>query len=406
MRFKQALWDGTEPLYAPCLSWSRTHAIWKAPKRYVDAGYPTKSINLRMPGSKADDQQEARAQLCRDHTRAMLKWWDDQDESLTDFGTWAYVIKRYRSDTFSTYATVKANTREGYDRLCDKWLEVIGAARIEALTFEHLCQIRDAMHAKDYSVDHVHRMFTQLRQVASHGALISETKDKCREVRYTLSQMRFQTPAKKSTYASRTQVEAIVAAADATGSEDSFIWATGILVQFELTLRAVDVRGQWLKSESEGGIYRNGQRWQDGMTWEMFDKDLTYVEKVISKTARSLPEPYTFDLTGLEHVRKRLLQIRPELPSGPVFVTRRFGVPWTRYSWSQAWRRFRTAAGVSSDIKMMDVRAGAITEAKALGADQYALRDAAQHSNVSTTSRYARDKSDGANKVVSMRQKK
>ena len=64
------------------------------------------------------------------------------------------------------------------------------------------------------------------------------------------------------------------------------------------------------------------------------------------------------------------------------------------------------AAGVREEIKSMDFRAGGISEAKALGVDQYTLRDAAQHTQISTTDRYARGRSESANKVVQLRQSK
>ncbi|MEQ9259502.1 MAG: hypothetical protein RIG84_10410 [Roseovarius sp.] len=49
---------------------------------------------------------------------------------------------------------------------------------------------------------------------------------------------------------------------------------------------------------------------------------------------------------------------------------------------------------------------GAVTEAKSLWVDPYALRDAAQHANVATTNRYSRNRSDGANQIVPLRHKK
>ncbi|MEO1919564.1 MAG: hypothetical protein ABGW81_07655 [Paracoccaceae bacterium] len=51
----------------------------------------------------------------------------------------------------------------------------------------------------------------------------------------------------------------------------------------------------------------------------------------------------------------------------------------------------------------MDTRAGEITDANKLGVDPYALRDAAGHSNINTTDRYARLNDENANKVVKLR---
>ena len=55
---------------------------------------------------------------------------------------------------------------------------------------------------------------------------------------------------------------------------------------------------------------------------------------------------------------------------------------------------------------MMDVRAGAVTEAKGLGGVPFALRDAAQHASVSTTDQYARYRIAGANQNLQIRHKK
>jgi len=63
----------------------------------------------------------------------------------------------------------------------------------------------------------------------------------------------------------------------------------------------------------------------------------------------------------------------------------------------------RKAVGLPKNIWMMDIRAGAVTEAKGLGVDPFALRDAAQHASVSTTNRYSRIRSEGANQIVQLR---
>ena len=80
--FKPALRDGSDPFYAPCISWSKNTASWKAPKRFLEAGYQVKSVNLKLSGNKDDDLQVHRAQRCRELTIAMIDWWDAQDNSV------------------------------------------------------------------------------------------------------------------------------------------------------------------------------------------------------------------------------------------------------------------------------------------------------------------------------------
>lgn len=401
--------------YAPGLNHpkGRTPA-WQAPQRYVKAGWAP----ARIPIPEGDVTA-----LCRRYTRDLLAWWAKREVSAADFGTWGYVIRRYRSDSTSPYAEVKQNTRDGYDYTCDAWDRIIGHMRIENLTFEQIKQIELAMRNKGRSSAYIRRMMTQLRGLANYGSLLREIKDPCRDVADTLSKMRFKMPAAKSTYPTREEVMAIVEQADAHGDH---LIATGWLLQFEMCLRAVDVRGQWLSIQGtplgaasrqgsavhvvqgrevqSGGITRNGRRWQDGLTWEMFSPDMTRFQKVISKTERTMPEPYVFDLGAVPYLRERIARARHVEAVGPVFVTRA-GLPYDQTTWARVWAKYRGLAGVSEEVKVTDLRSGGITEARNMGAGAFDLRDAAQHSNVSTTSRYVRGRSEASRKVINLRQR-
>ncbi|WP_296762243.1 recombinase [Sediminimonas sp.] len=408
MPFKSALWNGSDPLYAPCLSWSgrdphHRQARWKCPSKYLTAGYNVKAVKVGEPGHPGDGHQKERALRCRQLTRELLRWWEGLDHSKVKLGSWHYLIGRYKSDEFSPIHEVKGNTKQGYLQQLAKLEVVVGHMQIEDLTYEQIKRAQKAMEEKGRSVSYIHRFFNTLRRVARYGKALQIRE--AAAVAETLGEMRFQVGAGRQAAPTREQVYKIVAEADAEGMPD---FALGILLQFELTLRAVDVRGQWLATdELEGGIIRNGKRWQDGLTWDMFDPDLSGFSKVISKTAKSLPEPYCFDLAPLPEIQSRLRLLRPDEPVGPVIrSTRAHGLPYTISGWSQAWARLRKVAGLPANIWMMDVRAGAVTEAKSLGVDPYALRDAAQHASVSTTNRYSRSRSEGANQIVQLRRKK
>lgn len=403
---------GGNPAYAPGLSWNGIYPRWKCPRRYLDAGYPHKSIKLDPPGSADDEHHEARARQCRKHTIDLLRWWKAQDASEENHGTWAWAIARYRTDRFSPYRDTKQNTQKGYDYCLDRWLGIIGHMRIEDLDWSAVKSIEAAMRDKGYDAGHVRRLMVMLRMVAKYAGFALKNAA-ARETSAVLSNMRFRGAAPRSVAPTREQIEAIVAHADQAG--DHAI-AAGLLLQFELALRAVDVRGQWFQIDArefaQSGVVRkterNGvahySRWQDGLTWEMFAPDLTSFTKVISKTERVEPEPYVFDLSPLPDLRERLHRLRERRATGPVIVSDRFGLPYDSTSWAAAFRRHRDAAGVPAEVKAMDLRAGAITEAKGMGADPYALRDAAQHRQITTTDRYSRDRSAGINKVVQLRQ--
>lgn len=132
----------------------------------------------------------------------------------------------------------------------------------------------------------------------------------------------------------------------------------------------------------------------------MFTPDLSSFTKVISKTARSQPEPLTFALTP--ELKARLETLGNGKRFGPVIVSR-LGSPYEQKAWGRTWKRIREALDLPADLKLMDIRSGAITEARAMGADPFTLRDAAQHASITTTDRYIRGRSESAAKVVQLR---
>lgn len=393
--FEPALWDHSDPSYAPCLKWGgrdRKHAYWVAPQRYVKAGYAVKRIKIGG-GNPDDPVPHPWAARCRELTREMVGWYEDMGAKVEP-GTWHWLIGRYRSDDISPFQSTKANTRDSYLYWLNAIDAVMGKVRIEQTTYEVLMQIRRGKEAKGRSVHHVHSWFSALRRVARYGVLIG-AKDASR-VAEILANMRLPTPAARQTAATRDQIEAIVAEADRRGMRS---FAAGVLIQWWFGLRAVDVRGQYLDKV-----------WVDGLTWGMFDADIKGFEKVISKTAKSLPEAYRFDITVVPGLRKRLLEMRAELhpryhaPDMPIALNRRTGKAYTPSGWTQAWSDCRKASGVAVGVWCMDTRAGAITDASQIpGVSMSQLRNAAQHKDASTTGRYIRDRSSDANRVVELR---
>ncbi|MBU0643685.1 MAG: recombinase [Alphaproteobacteria bacterium] len=408
--FNKALKDGSDPSYAPGLSWSKRNASWKAPKKYAEAGYEPARVPLNMPGEKGDEHRLNRAAKCRALTAKMLDWWSGQDQSGWDVQSWSYVIHRFLTDDVSPYADVKSNTQEGYRYSCGYWKDAIGHLNVADMGHFEIRSIEKAMKANGRSIAFIHRMFTMLRGLTTYAVLL-RIKGAI-EVQVTLSNTRISTPPKSSYKPSRAQVEAVVAKADASGD---VAFAAGLLIQFEFALRAVDVRGQWFDiSEEEfksGGIVRKSKRegnviysrWQDGLCIEHFDPEMTLFRKVISKTARSQPEPLSFPLSGVPNLRERLLELRGDRRMGPLIVTKQHGLPFDRNAWARVWRKHASAAGIPSEIKLKDVRAGALTEAEQMGAKPRLLQAAGQHANFATTERYLRNQDDRIAQVIDIR---
>lgn len=376
------------------------YPTWRAPKRYVDMGFEPKYVPLTK-GFRDDGLHEERAAQCRDLTAAMLRWADAKEAAKPKPETVRWLIERYKTDEGSAYHSVKANTRRDYDSHLDYWAGAIGDTLIRSITFEFVTTLESAMKRKGRSLDFIHRKFERLRAIIKHGVLIRAAG--ARDVRETLSLMTFKMPAKRDVAPSRVQVYRVVVKARQAGYTP---FATGILLQYELALRAVDVRGQWLPSDGEGGIVNNGRRWTDGLTWEMLDGDLSGLTKVISKTRDSLPEPIRFDLRSLPRIRALLGALTaPEGRVGPVILSST-GLPYDKRTWAALWRRFAREGRVPDHIRCMDLRAGAISEADSLGASREILSQAAQHSDLQTTGRYVRGRSKAVAQVIDIRQRR
>ena len=214
--------------------------------------------------------------------------------------------------------------------------------------------------------------------------------------------MRIKGGARRQVFITRQDVDVVVAEADRRG------WghlSLSLLLRFELMLRGVDVYGQWVPAENnEGGIRHHGAIWVDGMTWDMVAPDVSQITKQISKTRDSMPEPYTFDLTHLPDLRRRIMAIPMDKRTGPLIVDQS-GLPPKQGMVSKRFKIITRHLGLDEALQIRDGRAGGITEAKAM-VDPYTLQHAAQHQNQNTTDRYARDRSGSANKVIEMRAKR
>lgn len=394
--FPPSLWDDSDPAYAPFLKRIRASFYWVPSKRYVEAGWNIKTY--RLEGSPGDGLDLERAAACRALTRDLVDWWKKHTGEKAEEGTWGWLVKRYIGDEFSAIHDVRPSTREKYIKELGKIERGIGKLKIVDTDFEELSRLRRAMEKNGRSTHYIKSWFTHFGLIVSHG--IKLRVPGCADVKEIRSEMRIQNAPRRTIYATVGDIEAVVRRADAHEQE----WLSlALLFRFEFMLRGVDVYGEWSPVEDrEGGIQHNGRMWERGLTWEMFDRGLTSFEKVISKTERSLPEAYNFDLTGTPEIRRRLLAVPAERRAGPVIVLPD-GTPPKMGVISRAFKAHVTELKLDPRLQIRDARAGGITEAKTI-VDPYSLRDAAQHTQITTTDIYTRGRSDTANKVVSLRQ--
>ena len=393
MPFEPALWDDSDPLYAPLIGRVKDRYAWRPSARYKALGAAMSRIYL--PGKAGDGQDALRAAECRRLTRELCASVGESPDIPT--GTWGGLILRYQHDRYSPMRDVKENTREGYEYWLGILMPIVSTTPVRSLNYTSLRAMQERMVERGWSVDKIRRTFTMLRAVAKYGKQIGIPG--AREVKDILGDMRIKTPVKRQIAPTREQVRAIIAEADAKGMHG---FVLGVLLQWTFALRGVDVFGQWLDRPGEGGIRRGRDLWCDGLTWDILEADLSGFAKVISKTERSMPEPMRFSLEGLTELQTRLRLIGGRERIGPVIRSERYGLPYTGESRSRAWARIRKSLGLPA-IWLMDTRAGAITEGRQMGASVADLRDAAGHATTATTQRYMRGREEAVGKVVNLR---
>ncbi|KJZ25047.1 hypothetical protein [Tritonibacter mobilis] len=409
MRFRDSLWDDSEPDYAPFLKYrkDRDRYFWRPSKKYLEAGYKIKTYDLG--GSQGDGLDLERAAHCRALTREMLDWFDGEAKGRKA-GTWGWLIGRYLSDEFSSFHDVLPQTQDKYRQMMGYIEKAIGNVLIEDTDFERIMRWKKSMLDKGRSTHYIKKWFTHWRLIVSHGIKIGN--DHCSKVKAIREEVRIQNPPRRSNFATREQIDAIVTEADRTGRHHLSL---AILMRFEFILRGVDVHGQWVKADTQqGGVRDGGQIWVDGLTWDMFDREVTQFTKVISKTRKSLTEPYTFTLEHTPDIRRRLLAIPRDQRTGPV-ITLANGKPPKNGVLSRGFKEILRAVNKSraksglepfpDELQIRDTRAGGITEAKSL-VDPTTLQHAAQHTQGNTTAIYTRDRSGAANNVVEIRAKR
>lgn len=395
MRYDLAALDGGDPLYMPSTSRSRDIFYWRAPRPALNAGYALKRVSL--PGKAGDGRDEERARMARELTREALRFAEGHQAGPAK-GTWGHLIHRYLTDEFSPYQDVKGNTKATYRHEADYWREAIGAVNVAETDLHFIKTLEKKMKAKGRSAHFISTRFGALRRVANYGVSL-RVKD-ADDVAKILGVLRFSGGLSRSAKPTEAQLAAVVKAADEAGDS---MFALSVLLQWWLSLRGIDVRGEFIPgAATEGGIKRKGAVWRDGLTWDMISPDLCRITKVISKTARHDPRPATFDITPLADLRHRLSQVPAEKRIGPV-ILRRNGAPYDRHDYADAWRKYADAAGVPKEIQCRDLRAGAINDALAKGASPLQAQHAAGHASFDTTQIYIRGRDASAAEVISLR---
>lgn len=345
--------------------------------------YPQKTVRVH------GDIEEV-TQRCRVLTSELKQWLAQKGIGAPAQydGTLRSLIRMYQQTKGSGYFEVKSNTRAMYDFSLSLLEKDCGMRRLSRVTgldirawYDHFKE--PAAEGGEERTRRAYQCMQLLRIVVGFGVVANITD--CFRLKTVLEEMRFHVPRGRTEQITFEQAKGVCEVAISKGLISI---ALAQALQFELTLRQIDVIGRWEKMEDarDGGIVDRGQRWRDGLIWPHLSAD-GILSKPTSKVEGITAEHDTMQYPFLRSI---IDLIPPEKRIGPMIKSEATGLPYRQRYFSDQWRMCADEAGVPKSVWNRDSRAGGITEGSDAGADLEHLRHHANHQNAATTQRYNR----------------
>ena len=367
--------DGTERHY------------WKANKKARAHGYAPLSVRI------VARTEEDLASQCALLQAEMLEW-IAQKEGAADYiasnPTIAAVFRHYRTRPESPFQSVKWNTAETYSQLLDAIEAAAGNVRLSQINLAFLKRLYDDARYPEGRgpgrPDHItkaHKVTSMLRRVFSFG--VAAEIEGCERIHTILANTRFEAPGRRSVAMTAEQASSFIAAAIAHGRPSL---AIGTALQFECGLRQRDVIGEWEPVPPEGATSAwqlGGRQWVNGLTWAHIGDDWRLTKRT-TKTGTVV----SHDLTLCPMAFELLAAVLEADRWGPLVIDETAARPYAEDVFHHEWRVIANAAGLPKELRNMDARAGAATEADEAGAALDDIRPTLGHSDMKTTARYVR----------------
>jgi len=379
---------------APGLKWKKRdngvfEGRWQCRSDIVAKGYKIKSVKLWSGvGDPTLEEWDFIADTCDQLQQEMLVWNRGGLPTMAAFnGTLSGLIYCYRNDPDSNFRKredrggLRYASRIHYDALMsmiEREHGAEGVAEIKGRTIQHWY---DEWSTRSLAT--AHAKIKMLRTLFSFGTAFLEDEH-CARISAVLSKMKFQMPPARNERLTADQANLIRTKAWEMGRPSI---ALAQAFQFELMLRQKDVIGEWVPIEEPGMsdiTDGTGLKWLRGIRWEEIDQNMTLTH-VTSKRQKKI----TVSLLNAPMVMEELALVERKA-SGSIIVSEFDKLPWTAIEFRRWWRQVADACGIPREVRNMDSRAGAITEASDAGADLEHIRHAATHSNISMTQRYSR----------------
>jgi hypothetical protein len=255
-----------EPGDAPGLEWKKRPKDgagiprWRARKKAVALGYRPSVFQLDID----PNDYAAIAERCRAQWTKMEAWLANERPAPIFDGTLASLIDLYLGDEDSPYHDLRHRTQRNYDQQLKMLKTSVGARRIDKLNGEDFRRwYRKLQEPKSPGlpprIGRAHYGMTLLRILFGYGQ--TRGLPNCDKLKGILAEMRFKDAPPRKTVMTYEQVVAFIAKAHELGRSEL---ALAQALQFEGTLRQIDVIGEWLPDPER----RSGMRWANGLLWQ------------------------------------------------------------------------------------------------------------------------------------------
>jgi hypothetical protein len=369
----------------------RWEARWLARSDIAKRGFRPKSMRVWIG---TVEELEAEIGCIQDRANSlqaeMLVWGRGGIAQMGAYdGTVRALADAYQTDPDSTFHKTRPVSRRYYQTLLKGLVAGHADERIADIKARHVLRWHEEWSA-DGKIAMGHAMVGMFRTILTFGVTMLEDDD-CARLSGALSKMKFKMAKPRSVHMTAEQATLVRKKAHEKGYPSI---ALAQAIQFECMLRQKDVIGEW-ESIDEAGISDviHGQhKWLRGLRWEEIDENL-----VLRHITSKRDKPITLPLSEAPMVMEELALIGRKT-SGPVIVFENTGLPWHAMWFRKVWRDLANECGIPKNIRNMDSRSGAITEASEAGAPMEHIRKAATHSQIAQTEKYSRgDEAQAAN---------
>lgn len=375
-------------------------AYWAARQDLIKQGYQPRMVRLHY--AEGDPMLIGR---CHALQAEMLEWAKTAGVGRPPQydGTVRSLVAMFEAHPDSSYRDIEPDTREKYSRALKLYIVGHkGAKRIDTTTGNDVKRWAKELLAAKYSPNTVYYAINVFKIAVSFGSSLRIRE--CTVLRQELRDTRFHGGRRRTEQLTYGQVAAFRDKAREMGLH---YMARCITLQFDFAMRRRDVIGKYYREDdSDAGIRKRARKgrwvWRDGLTWADKDED-GIVRRVVSKTRRTTAAVAVHAIADYPDVEAELARTPIERRVGPLVLHDKTGVPPTEEQCRRDFRTIAAACGIPFDVKMMDARAGADTEAYEAGVSTEDAMALLTHSEEATNRGYLRELTEQSRRAAKMR---